>query len=71
MEKGDSLFRNVDLVLTDPPNNVQINAEKANSEHDLFTQEDIRDFIELFSEFMALGAHWHIFCSWMQFSGLY
>lgn len=47
METGDSLFENVGLVLTHPPHNVQSKAAEPNSKHKIFTQEDIRNLVEL------------------------
>lgn len=68
---GASLFRNVDLFLTDPPYNVWSKAEKAKSAHDVVTQEKITDLVKLCSEVMALGANESIFCSWLQFDRWY
>lgn len=46
---------------------MRINAWKESSKHEVFLQKDIRDHIELCSEFMALGAHGNIFFGYLQF----
>lgn len=64
METGDSLLEKGDLVLIDPLYNVWSNAEKLESEHDLYNQENIRDLVELCLKVLAPGAHGHLFCAW-------
>lgn len=61
METGDSLRGNLDLVLTQPPKNVPSRAGKVDFEHEVFTWEDIRDFVDVFSNVRALqGQRTHI-----------
>lgn len=71
METGDTPFGNIYLVLTDPPYNVLSEEGKASIEHYVFTQEDIRNLVELCLDFMALKVYEHILCAWLQFGGWY
>lgn len=60
-ETGGGLFWNIDIVLTDTLKNVQNKAGKDNSEHEVFTQKDIWDLVDIFSKRMTLWDHGHIF----------
>lgn len=71
METRGSLFGKGDLVFTDHPYNVRKKTVKATSKHEVFTGEDIKDFVVLYSEFMALGTCEHISCALLQFYGWY
>lgn len=52
---GDSLFRNEDLVLIDLLCNERSKAGILGPQHEVFTWEDVRDPVQLFSEALDLG----------------
>lgn len=55
METEDSLSRNGELFPGDPPYNLRSKEEKSNLEHDVFTQQYIRDHVKNCLEFNTLG----------------
>lgn len=65
METGDCLFVNLGLFFSELPYNVQSEEGKGNSGRDIFTQEHIRDPVELCSKVLALRAHEPIFWFWL------
>jgi len=56
----------VQVVLTDPPYNTRRLAGQENAEHDVLTEQDVLDAVELFRILLRPGGHVLIFCSMQQ-----
>lgn len=56
----------VQVVLTDPPYNTRRLAGQENAEHDVLTDQDVLDAVELFRILLRPGGHVLIFCSMQQ-----
>jgi len=68
---GGNLSGNVDLILMDPPYNVRRESSKKNASHDIFTNDDMEDVVNLAVDMLKPGGHGIIFCSHLQFHSWY
>lgn len=68
---GEDLSGKVDIVLTDAPDNIRGDRNDAHVEYDVFDSSGMEDMAKVLREVMKPGAHWHVFCSAIQFALLY
>ena len=64
---GVNLEDSVDLLLTDPPYNIRKDAGKENSDHDAFSDDDMKELAEFSRKVLKKGGHGIIFCAFSQF----
>lgn len=70
-QKGLDSQGQVALIITDPPYNTRRQKNRPNSEHDVFTIEDIVKFVNFIKLVLNPGEHAIIFCSHLQFNSWY
>lgn len=58
---GEDINRKGDVVLVDPPHNVQTDRNADNSEYDVIISEDMREMAKVLENVMKSGAHSHCF----------
>lgn len=57
----------VKFVLSDPSYNIRGELHTHNSDHGVFSEEDMTSLVRAFTKVVRLGAHRHIFCTDIQY----